>query len=164
MFEDASIPTDCFTSKVVASSSPLDPSCVVMVIHDTWNKLALGQPGDEEWKTLKSGICHYQDTIFYKGNFHAIAKLEGGIVQCNIGPEPKAIPFAPGVRAHPLENKYLVESCGELLQDGRDRTIWDGNIERFVRFFSPFLAELQPNPRLNMHKMGASLPRRLKKL
>ena len=138
MFEDASIPTDCFTSKVVASSSPLDPSCVVMVIHDTWNKLALGQPGDEEWKTLKSGICHYQDTIFYKGNFHAIAKLEGGIVQCNIGPEPKAIPFAPGVRAHPLENKYLVESCGELLQDGRDRAIWDGNIERFVRFFLHF--------------------------
>ncbi|RVX12588.1 putative F-box protein [Vitis vinifera] len=117
--EDTSIPTECFISKMVASSSPSDPNCIIMVIHSMWNKLAFCKPGDREWKTLKSGIYHFQDIIFYKGNFYATAKQEVGIVQCDLGPEPKVTPFAPPVWVRSLENKYLVESCGELLQVSR---------------------------------------------
>ncbi|KAL6350942.1 hypothetical protein AAG906_031528 [Vitis piasezkii] len=117
--EDTSIPTEYFIRKMVASSSPSDPNCIIMVIHSMWNKLAFCKPGDREWKTLKSGIYHFQDIIFYKGNFYATAKLEVGIVQCDLGPEPKVIPFAPPVWVRSLENKYLVESCGELLQVSR---------------------------------------------
>lgn len=110
-------PIEAFLHKVVASSTPLDPNCIVMAIYSNWKKLAFCKLGDTEWKTLESEVNCYKDIIYRKDNFYALGKLEN-IVLCDMGPDPKIIEVVPPViPCWYYERKYLVESSsGDLLK------------------------------------------------
>ncbi|KAJ9708893.1 hypothetical protein PVL29_000743 [Vitis rotundifolia] len=108
-------PIEFFLNKVVLSStpSPSNATCVIMAIHSNYNKLAFCKPGDERWITLKSEDIQYKDLLYYKDNFYAIGRLK--VVQCDIGNDPRVIPFAPLPKMGRLEHRYLVESSDRLL-------------------------------------------------
>ncbi|KAJ9708890.1 hypothetical protein PVL29_000740 [Vitis rotundifolia] len=106
-------PIEFFLNKVVLSSTPSDPNCVIMAIHSNYKKLASCKPGDKRWITLKSEDIQYKDLLYYKDNFYAIGRTR--VVQCDIGNDPRVIPFAPLPKMGRLKHRYLVESSDRLL-------------------------------------------------
>lgn len=104
--------------RVVTSTSPLDPECVVLAIDE--QKLYSCRPGDKSWTkvvTNYKGVCNHSwgDTVCYKGEFyaeygcrifHIKVNGSGGVVEAVELPVPYvAYDF----------NSYLVELNGELV-------------------------------------------------
>ncbi|KAL6351593.1 hypothetical protein AAG906_040947 [Vitis piasezkii] len=108
-------PIEFFLNKVVLSStpSPSNANCVIMAIHSNYNKLAFCKPGDKRWITLKSEDIQYKDLLYYKDNFYAIGRSK--VVQCDIGDDPRVIPFALLPKMGYFQYRYLVESSDCLL-------------------------------------------------
>ena len=108
-------PIEFFLNKVVLSStpSPSNANCVIMAIHSNYKKLAFCKPGDKRWITLKSEDIQYKDLLYYKDNFYAIGRSK--VVQCDIGDDPRVIPFALLPKMGYFQYRYLVESSDCLL-------------------------------------------------
>ncbi|KAK3199729.1 hypothetical protein Dsin_023144 [Dipteronia sinensis] len=62
----------CF--RVITSTSPLDPECIVLVKYYSYNKhsVAYCRPGDWNWTVRKLSNWSGSDFIFYKGEFYSI--------------------------------------------------------------------------------------------
>lgn len=104
--------------RVVTSTSPLDPECVVLAIDE--QKLYSCRPGDKSWTkvvTNYKGVCNHSwgDTVSYKGEFyaeygcrifHIKVNGSGGVVEAVDLPVPYVVYDF---------NSYLVELKGELV-------------------------------------------------
>ncbi|KAK9209895.1 hypothetical protein WN944_002264 [Citrus x changshan-huyou] len=104
--------------RVVTSTNPLDPECVVLAIDE--QKLYSCRPGDKSWTkvvTNYKGVCNHSwgDTVCYKGEFyaeygclifHIKVNGSGGVVEAVDLPVPYVVYDF---------NSYLVELKGELV-------------------------------------------------
>lgn len=104
--------------RVVTSTSPLDPKCVVLAIDGT--NLYVCRPGDKTWTpVMMTHRCNYGgfnwgDTICYKGEFYA--DLAGQIFHLKFSSSGSVEAVSlPVSSTGPYGNNYFVELKGELL-------------------------------------------------
>ncbi|KAK0595115.1 hypothetical protein LWI29_003735 [Acer saccharum] len=104
--------------RVITSTSPLNPTCLVLAMRHFNNALAFCRPGDKSWTCFEDFGRFDNDVAFYKGEFYAVNAL-GHLVHldCNIPVVQKAlIPCsAKSLQRGTGQHSYLVELDGNLL-------------------------------------------------
>ncbi|XVF33451.1 hypothetical protein REPUB_Repub17cG0169700 [Reevesia pubescens] len=103
-----------FISKLLLSSSPTSPDCIVLAIYSEFSLLAFAKPGDQAWIPIDATPPFF-DAICFNGNFFA-ARHTGQLFICEdlYGTHPKAVEFASQPPIHPADMKYLFDLCGNL--------------------------------------------------
>ncbi|KAF9596754.1 hypothetical protein IFM89_013301 [Coptis chinensis] len=137
-----------FIEKFVLSSSPTEKNCLAMAIFRDCNKLACCRLGDEGWKNVEGGLCHFQDIIYFNGKFYALSILGRLFIVSNAeveasSPMPTFVIGPPDGFSCSSGKVYLVESSGELLMV--DRGIKLGSINKNTLKFSIFKLNVYPN-------------------
>ncbi|TXG49583.1 hypothetical protein EZV62_025458 [Acer yangbiense] len=123
--------------RVITSSSPLDPKCLVLAARGYYGELAFCRPGDESWTRVQfcdSFDCFCSDAIFYKDKFYAVG-YSGDLfrISSNIIPIAAKLPLQPIrlAKANQLRKfNYLVELDGNLLLVAR----YGNHISSYVTF------------------------------
>ncbi|OMO53763.1 hypothetical protein CCACVL1_28362 [Corchorus capsularis] len=113
-----------FIFKLLLSSCPTSPDCIVMAIYGSACDLTFTRMGDEAWTPIESNRS-ISDVTYFNGNFFAVTIL-GELLICQglEGPSPKAVEFAdPPPQFEKFEVadflKYMVELDGHLCMIGR---------------------------------------------
>ncbi|KAL5733440.1 hypothetical protein ACOSQ2_033132 [Xanthoceras sorbifolium] len=110
--------------RVITSTSPLDPKCLVLAAHSHHGRLAFCRPGDESWTRVEYFDSCCSDAIFYKDKFYAV-DFGGHLfrISCNIIPIAAKLPLRPiqSPKVQLFQTIYLVELDGNLLLVARYR-------------------------------------------
>ncbi|KAI9187002.1 hypothetical protein LWI28_023274 [Acer negundo] len=102
--------------RVITSTAPLNPTCLVLVIRRFQGALAFCRPGDRYWTFFDDfGRCD-NDVAFYKGGLYAVNSF-GHLVQihCNSPVAQKVLPVCSTEFLQRGLHCYLVELDGNLL-------------------------------------------------
>ncbi|KAK3199741.1 hypothetical protein Dsin_023156 [Dipteronia sinensis] len=99
--------------RVVTSTTPLNPTCLVLVITHFKGALAFCRPGDKSWTCFEDFERCDNDVAFYKGEFYSVNTL-GHLfhLHCNI---PVAQKVLPPLSIEFMHHNYLVELDGNIL-------------------------------------------------
>ncbi|TXG67539.1 hypothetical protein EZV62_008814 [Acer yangbiense] len=102
--------------RVITSTTPLNPTCLVLVIRCFQGAVAFCRPGDKYWTFFEDfGRCE-NDVVFYKGELYAVNAF-GHLVHlhCNIPVAQKVLPVCSIEFLQRGHHCYLVELDGNLL-------------------------------------------------
>ncbi|OMP00547.1 hypothetical protein COLO4_12589 [Corchorus olitorius] len=114
-----------FITKLILSSSPASPDCIVLAIYSEFSLLAFAKPGDQGWVHI-DGSRPFDDAICFNGSFYA-ARNSGQIFICEDldGPHPKVVEFASAPPTDGATNKYIVDLGGNLCLVSRIRGLFE---------------------------------------
>ncbi|KAJ4794503.1 F-box protein skip23 [Rhynchospora pubera] len=89
---------------------------VLIIMHGERNRLAFWKLGDPTWTLIPDACFFFNDIIFFKGDFYAVAiyNINNDIYLVNTGPHPNVKRVGPHVKLHGTF-AYLVDYMGELL-------------------------------------------------
>ncbi|XP_021279699.1 uncharacterized protein LOC110413256 [Herrania umbratica] len=114
-----------FIKKLVVSSNPASPDCIVFAIYSEFNLLAFAKPGhNKAWTPINAAPTlieatrriRFDDVICFNGSFFA-ARDNGQLFLCQDldASHPKAVEFASAPPTFSLfYTKYLVDMGGNL--------------------------------------------------
>ncbi|KAM7267819.1 hypothetical protein ACFE04_009985 [Oxalis oulophora] len=117
-----------FVHRAIASANPwnseaedFNKDCIIMTTYEI-GLPAFAKIGDQAWTDVKTPSAWYSDVIYYKSRFYFVCGL--GVFACSISIDGQQVSDA--IRVAPISQhvgginqKYLVESCGELFLVGR---------------------------------------------
>ncbi|OMP08082.1 hypothetical protein CCACVL1_01161 [Corchorus capsularis] len=103
-----------FITKLILSSSPASPDCIVLAIYSEFFLLGFAKPGDQSWVHI-DGSRPFDDAICFNGNFFA-ARNTGEVFICQglDGPHPRVEEFASAPPTDAGYQKYIVDLGGNL--------------------------------------------------
>ncbi|OMP08083.1 hypothetical protein CCACVL1_01162 [Corchorus capsularis] len=116
---------ESFITKLILSSSPASPDCIVLAIYSEFFLLGFAKPGDQSWVHI-DGSRPFDDGICFNGSFYA-ARNTGEVFICQDldGPHPKVVEFASAPPTNNATNKYIVDLGGNLCLVSRIRGLFE---------------------------------------
>ncbi|KAJ4752523.1 F-box family protein [Rhynchospora pubera] len=98
---------------------------VLIIMHGERNRLAFWKLGDPTWTLIPDASYFFDDIIFFKEEFYAVAAFNSNndIYLINTGPNPNVKRVGPHVKIHGTF-AYLVDYMGELLLVQRYREVF----------------------------------------
>ncbi|XVF67998.1 hypothetical protein PTKIN_Ptkin10aG0167200 [Pterospermum kingtungense] len=105
---------DSYKRKAVLSCSDCNVNDFVLLSVSDYGDLAMFKSSDRRWTKIHQDTLfrHYDDVIFYKGNFYAVDS-DGRTLVVGLDSETSVVREPVGVPSG--RRKYLVESKGDLL-------------------------------------------------
>ncbi|OMO60105.1 putative F-box protein [Corchorus capsularis] len=107
-----------FIFKLILSSSPISPNCIVEAIYGQTYSLAFVKPGDQQWTRIDS-TRSISDVTYFDGNFYAVNRI-GKVFRCELGLDegssaPKCVEFTDKPpQFNRTELNFIVDLGGHL--------------------------------------------------
>ncbi|KAK0599984.1 hypothetical protein LWI29_010444 [Acer saccharum] len=123
--------------RVITSTTPLNPTCLVLVIGHFKGVLAFCRPGDKSWTLFEDFRRCLEDVMFYKGECYAVNYF-GHLfhLHCNTPATQKVLRLWPIDFFQIGKHNYLVELDGKLLLVVRyGHEYWGSNFTSVIEIY-----------------------------